>query len=222
MDPVRRRILKTGAGAAAIAAAPNVLAQQSGPGSGARIYEKGPVRIRFDETGSGFPLLLIAGGGLNSVMAGLPRSPFDPIAEFKNEYRCIYADLRNANAGQSTGPLEIDRPWDSYADDHLGLMDHLRVDKFMVLGFCIGGPFIWNLLKRAPNRVVAAVTAQPVGFRPEMPNVMYDASMTGWGAELVKRRPEITMEMLDRFVTRMFRTNADFVFTVTRDFVRAC
>ena len=35
------------------------------------------------------------------------------------------ANLRNANAGQSSGPLEIDRPWDSYTDDHLGLMDHL-------------------------------------------------------------------------------------------------
>ena len=48
-------------------------------------------------------------------------------------------------------------------------MDHLGIDKFMVLGFCIGGPFIWNLLERAPNRVVAAVPAQPSGFRPEKP-----------------------------------------------------
>jgi pimeloyl-ACP methyl ester carboxylesterase len=221
MDPIRRKILKTGAGAAAMAAAPPIFAQQSGAGGG-RFYEKGPVRIRYEEAGSGFPLLLIAGGGLNSVMAGLPRSPFNPIDEFKGEYRCIYADLRNANAGQSSGPLEIDRPWDSYADDHLGLMDHLGIGKFMVLGFCIGGPFIWNLMKRAPDRVVAAVPAQPVGFRPEMPNVMYDASMTGWGAELVKRRPELTTEMVDKFVTRMFRTDADFVFTVTRDFVRNC
>ncbi len=223
MDPIRRKLLKTGAGVAAMAAAaPQAFAQQSGQGGAARFYEKGPVRIRYEEAGSGFPLLLIAGGGLNSVMAGLPRSPFDPIAEFKGEYRCIYADLRNANPGQSSGPLEIDRPWDSYADDHLGLMDHLGIDKFMVLGFCIGGPFIWNLLKRAPNRVVAAVPAQPVGFRPEMPNVMYDASMTGWGPELTKRRPDITMEMVDKFLTRMYRTNADFVFTVTRDFVRNC
>ena len=223
MDPIRRKILKTGAGAAAMAAAaPQILAQQGGQGGAARIYEKGPVRIRYEEAGSGFPLLLIAGGGLNSVMAGLPRSPFDPIAEFKDEYRCIYADLRNANPGQSSGPLEIDRPWDSHTDDHLGLMDHLGIDKFMVLGFCIGGPFIWNLLKRAPARVVAAVPAQPVGFRPEMPNVMYDASMTGWGAELVKRRTDLTTEMVERFVTKMFRTNADFVFTVTRDFVRNC
>ncbi len=222
MDPNRRKILTTGAGAAAMAAAQQIFAQQSGQGGAARFYEKGTVRIRYEEAGSGFPLLLIAGGGLNSVMAGLPRSPFNPIEEFKGEYRCIYADLRNANAGQSCGPLEIDRPWDSYTDDHLGLMDHLGIDKFMVLGFCIGGPFIWNLLKRAPDRVVAAVPAQPVGFRPEMPNVLYDGSTTGWGPELVKRRPEITMEMVEKFLTKMFRTNADFVFTVTRDFVRNC
>jgi pimeloyl-ACP methyl ester carboxylesterase len=222
IDQVRRNILTTGAAVAAVAAAPQVFAaQQTGQGV-TKFYEKGPVRIAYQESGSGFPLLLIAGGGLNSVMAGLPRSPFDPIAEFKGEYRCIYADLRNANAGQSRGPLEIDRPWDSHTDDHLGLMDHLGIQKFMVLGFCIGGPFIWNLLRRAPDRVVAAVPAQPVGFRPEMPTVLYDGSMSGWGPELVKQRPEITMEMVERYLTRMYKTNADFVFTATRDFVRNC
>jgi dienelactone hydrolase len=51
-------------------------------------------------------------------------------------------------------------------------MDHPGIDKFMVLGFCIAGPFIWNLMKRAPARVVAAVPAQPVGFRPELPNFL--------------------------------------------------
>ena len=185
-------------------------------------YEKGPVRIRYQETGSGFPLLLIAGGGLNSAISGLTTAPFNPVEEFKGEYRCIASDLRNADGGHSSGPLEIDRPWDAYTDDHLGLMDHLGIDKFMVLGFCIAGPFIWNLIKRAPNRVVAAVPAQPVGFRPEAPNVMYDASMTGWGPELMKRRPEITADMVEKFNTKMWRTNADFVFTVSRDFVRSC
>jgi dienelactone hydrolase len=50
-------------------------------------------------------------------------------------------------------------------------MDHLGVRDFMVLGFCIGGPFIWNLLKRTGDRVVAAVPAQPSGYRPEMPDL---------------------------------------------------
>jgi pimeloyl-ACP methyl ester carboxylesterase len=187
------------------------------------VYEKGPVRINYEEAGSGFPLLLIAGGGLNSTIAGLKRGdPFNPIEEFEGEYRCIASDLRNANDGQSSGPLEIDRPWDAYADDQLGLMDYLRVDKFMVMGFCIGGPFIWNLLKRAPDRIVAAVLAQPSGSRPEMRDLFYETNMKGWAPALTARRSDITMEMADRFLTRMYRTNPDFVFTVTRDFVRNC
>jgi pimeloyl-ACP methyl ester carboxylesterase len=184
-------------------------------------YEKGPVRIHYEEAGSGFPLLLIAGGGLNSTIAGL-KNPFDAIGEFKGEYRCIAADLRNANAGQSSGPLEIDRPWDSHTDDQLGVMDHLGINKFMVMGFCIGGPFIWNLLKRAPDRVVAAVLAQPSGWRPEMPTLNYDNNMTGWGPDLVKRRPDITLELVEKFLTKMYRNYPDFVYTVTRDFVRHC
>ena len=222
MDPTRRKLLKTGAAATVMAAAPRLFSQQTVPGSDAMsFYEKGDVRIYFEEEGSGFPLLLIAGGGLNSTIAGLKRGrPFNPIEEFKGEYRCIAADLRNANSGQSTGPLEIDRPWDAHTDDHLGLMDHLGIDKFMVLGFCIGGPFIWNLLRRAPDRIVAAVLAQPSGFNSEEPELFYQGNMTNWGPELVGRRPDITMEMIDRFLTKMYLSNADFVFTVTRDFVR--
>ena len=223
VDPTRRNILVTGAAATAMAAAPRVFSQQTGEeGMAGSFYQEGDVRIHYEETGSGFPLLLIAGGGMNSRISRLISAPFNPIEEFNGEYRCIASDLRNANDGQSVGPLEIERPWDSYTDDHLGLMDHLGIEKFMVLGFCIGGPFIWNLLRRAPDRIAAAVLAQPVGFRPEMPTVMYDSGMTGWAPELITRRPEITMEMANTFLTKMFRTNADFVFTVTRDFVRTC
>src|SRR3954463_3405320 len=153
-------------------------------------YERGAVRIRYEEAGSGFPLMIIAGGGLNSTVAGLDSAghPFNAMNEFRDEYRCIAADLRNAHGGESSGPLEIDRPWDSYTDDHIGLMDHLGIGRFMVLGYCIGGPFIWNLLKRVPGRVIAGVLAQPSGSRPEMRDLFYDNNMKGWGSELVKNR----------------------------------
>jgi pimeloyl-ACP methyl ester carboxylesterase len=224
MAPTRRDLIKTGAAVAAAAAATRAIGQSTGGSAGGPFYEKGDVRIRYLDTGgSGFPLLVIPGGGLNSTISGLIRShPFNAIEEFSGEYRCVTNDLRNAYAGESSGPLEVDRPWDAYTDDHLGLMDHLGIDRFMVLGFCIGGPFIWNLLERAPNRVVAAVCAQPSGFRPEQPDLFYNNNMTGWGPELLKRRPDITKETVDRFLTRMYRTNADFVFTVTRDFVKSC
>jgi pimeloyl-ACP methyl ester carboxylesterase len=200
------------------------MTEQSGGRVAMGTYEKGGVRIHFEEAGSGFPLLLIAGGGLNSSISGITGSypPFNAMAEFSSEYRCIAFDLRNANPGQSSGPLEIDRPWDSHTDDQLALMDHLGIDKFMVLGFCIGGPLIWNLLKRAPSRIIAAVLAMPSGSRPEMRDLFYENNMKGWGPELAKRRPDITMETVEKFLTRMYRTDPDFVFTVTRDFVRNC
>ena len=186
-------------------------------------YEKGDVRIYYEDTGgSGFPLLIIPGGGLNSTVEGLKTHPFNPLVEFTDEFRVIAADLRNAKGGQSTGPLETDRPWDAYTDDHIGLMDHLGIDKFMVLGYCIGPPFIWNLIKRAGDRVVAAVLTQPSGHREEMPTQFYDNNMKGWGTEFVKKRPEYTIDKVSDFLKKMYLANPDFVFTVTRDFVKKC
>ena len=186
-------------------------------------YERGPVRIHYEEKGSGFPLLIIPGGGLNSTIAGLATThPFNALTEFSDSFRCIAADLRNANPGQSSGPLEIDRPWDSFTDDHIGLMDHLGIKKFMVLGYCIGQPFIWNLIKRAGDRVVAAVLTQPSGHREEMPTQFYDNNMKGWGPEFAKKRPEYTMDDVSAFLKKMYLANPDFVFTVSRDFVKNC
>ena len=221
MDPNRRKLLATGAAVTAMTAAPRVFSQPAGQEVTGSFFESGPVRIHYEEFGSGFPLLFIPGGGLNSTISALARMPFNPVEEFRGEYRCIAADLRNANAGQSSGPLEIDRPWDSHSDDQLALMDHLGIDTFMVMGFCVGGPITWNLLERAPDRVVAAVLAQPSGFRPEEPDRTYNGNMNGWGPELVRRRPDITMKMVDAFLTKMYR-NVDFVYSTTRDFVRNC
>ncbi|HEX2889068.1 alpha/beta hydrolase [Vineibacter terrae] len=186
-------------------------------------FEKGAVRIHYQEAGSGFPLLVIPGGGLNATMAFLGgTAPFNAMEVLKDRYRCITMDLRNATGGESSGPLEAERPWDAYTDDHLGLLDHLGVKRFLVVGYCIGGPFIWNLIKRAPDRVAAAVLVQPSGFRPELPDQFYSNNIANWGPALCARRPDITMDMVSAFLERMYRANSDFVFTVTRDFVRSC
>ena len=98
MDPIRRNILATGAAVTAMAAAPRVFAQQSGQaGVVTSFYEKGNVRIRYEEVGSGFPLLVIPGGGLNSRISGWPTAVFNAMEEFKNDFRCIAMDQRNAN-----------------------------------------------------------------------------------------------------------------------------
>lgn len=184
-------------------------------------YEKGNVRIRYEEAGSGFPLFIIHGGGLNSK-AIYPNGPFDAPGEFKSEYRCITMDLRNANGGQSTGPLDCDDPWGMHASDQLGLLDHLGVDKFFVMGFCIGNPMIWNLLQRTkPGRIVAAVSAQPSGADPNLPRHFVNSNLKGWAPTLMASRPEITQDMVNRFLEKMYGT-ADFVITATRDYVKSC
>ena len=181
-------------------------------------YENGDVRIHYEEAGEGFPLLIIPGGGLNSTMAAL-REPFNPMERYKGDFRCITSDLRNASEGQSSGPLEIDRPWDAYSEDQLGLMDYLGVKSFLLMGFCIGGPMIHNLLRLAPDRIVAAAMMQPSGFRAEMPDLFYQNNIKAWGPPLCEKRSEVTMDMVHEFLTSMYTNRADFVFTVSREFV---
>jgi len=136
-------------------------------------YQKGDVRIRYEEVGTGFPLLVTPGGGLNSRVSNWPTAVINAMEEFKNDFHCITMDQRNANGGESSGPVPIEDPWNAFADDQLGLMDHLGVGEFFYMGYCIGGCFAGKLLERAPQRVVAAVFCQTVGHRPEDPTVMY-------------------------------------------------
>ena len=165
-------------------------------------YERGSTRISYEEAGSGCPLLILPGGGLNGTLASL-QSPFNPMERYKDNFRCIAADRRNAYSGQSSGPLEIDRPWDSYSDDHLGLMDHLGIHRFGVIGFCVAGPMILNLIKNAPERVVAAAMMQPSGFRPELPTLFYQHNMEGWGPPLCEQRADLTMDTVRAFPPRL-------------------
>lgn len=183
-------------------------------------YERGNARIRYQEAGSGFPLFIIYGGGLNSRVS-YPNGPFDAVAQFRSEYRCITMDLRNANGGESTGPLDFDDPWNAHTDDQLGLLDHLGVDKFLVMGFCIGNPLIWNLMKRAPGRIVASVHAQPSGVDPKRPGFFIKNNLEKWAPGLLASRKDITTDMVDRYLAKMYG-DVDFVLTVTRDFVRNC
>ena len=156
MDPIRRTILTTGAAATAMAAAPRVFAQQGPEEPPWAFSKKTTIRIHFEEAGSGFPI----------VADRRRRIELDGCRDYQQApvRRSIRSRSSRANTaasppicatpmpGSPPDRLEIDRPWDSHTDDHLALMDHLGINKFMVHGFCIGGPLIWNLLKRAPDR----------------------------------------------------------------------
>lgn len=118
--------------------------------------------IYYEEHGSGFPLLLIAPGGMRSAVPMWSNAPWDPIAHFSEQYRVIAMDQRNA--GQSTGAISADDGWHTYRDDQLGLLDHLGIDRFHTAGMCIGGPYCLGLAQHAPKRLGATVLFQSIGL----------------------------------------------------------
>jgi pimeloyl-ACP methyl ester carboxylesterase len=230
IDSSRRTVLTTGAAAAAATTAPQVFAQapQAGAPQGLPaglkfgFYEKGNVRIRYAEIGSGFPLLATPGGGLNSCMAVWARAVINIPEEFKGDFRVITMDQRNATGGESTGPVPSDDPWGAFASDQLGVMDHLGIDKFFFFGNCIGGPFAMKLMEKAPQRVTAAILSQPVGHNPAKPDYMYDAGKTVWAKELRERQSDVSMETIDKYLHDLYRVRPDFVYSVSRDFAKSC
>ena len=187
-----------------------------------RSIKRAIFRIRYEEVGSGFPLLVTPGGGLNSRVSNWPTAVFNAMEEFKNDFRCITMDQRNANGGESTGPVPVDNPWDAFADDQLGLMDHLGIREFFYMGYCIGGCFAGKLLQRAPDRVVAAVFCQTVGHRPENPTVMYRHSKENWAPDFMKRRPDVSMDTIEKYLHNLYAVQPDFLYSVSRDFIRNC
>ena len=230
IDSSRRTVLTTAAAATAATTASQVFAQapQAGapPGfpAGAKVgfYEKDNVRIRFAEIGSGFPLLATPGGGLNSRIGNWPTAVINVMEEFKNDFRVITMDQRNATNGDSTGPVPVDNPWDAFADDQLGVVDHLGIRQFFSFGNCIGGPFGMKLMERAPARVVAAVLSQPVGHRPEEPDYMYNSGKDVWAKEFRDRRPDVSMATIEAYLHSLYRVRPDFVYSVSRDFAKSC
>jgi pimeloyl-ACP methyl ester carboxylesterase len=178
-------------------------------------YERGDVSLYYEENGSGFPLLLLAPGGLNSAISFWGRMPINPVELFPGEFHVIAMDQRNA--GRSRGPLPVEDPWGGYADDQLGLMDHLGIEHFLVMGCCIGCSFILKLLERQPQRVVAGVMMQPIGLDETNPGRFGPRAFEQWGKDLAANRTDITLEQVDAFGTRMW--GGEFVLSVPRAFL---
>ncbi len=173
--------------------------------------------IHYEQHGAGFPLLLIAPGGMNSAIEWWGRAAFDPRQVYAGDFRLVAMDQRNA--GGSTGPLDVDDPWGSYAGDQLALMDHLGCERFHVLGCCIGCSHALKLIERAPGRVAAAVLEQPIGIVDDN-RELFGGAWREWGQLLTERRPDIGAETLEAFGTRMWQ--GEFVLSVSREFVGAC
>ncbi|HXW84436.1 MAG TPA: alpha/beta hydrolase [Candidatus Binataceae bacterium] len=178
-------------------------------------FERAGVSLYYEEFGSGFPILLFAPGGMRSSIGFWHQSPFDPTKELASDFRVIAMDQRNA--GRSKAPLRATDGWETYSADHLALLDHLGIQRCHVMGGCIGGPYCFGAIQAAPNRITAAVIQQTIGLSPRNREMFY-AMFDQWAQALKPTHPEIDDAGLRSFRERMYGT--DFVFNVSRDFVR--
>jgi pimeloyl-ACP methyl ester carboxylesterase len=179
-------------------------------------FERGPVSIHYEVYGSGFSVLLIAPGSMESAIGLWEGATIDPLTLYTDSFQLIGMDQRNA--GRSSGPLDPSDPWRMYAEDQLALLDHLGIEQFHVMGACIGGSFALKLIEQAPARVTAAVLEQPVGLTEEN-RPLYEQMWRSWGARLAGR-PDLGPEEIEEFGIRMWR--GDFVVSASREFIRTC
>ena len=176
-------------------------------------FERGDIRLCYDEYGSGFPLLLIAPGGMRSEVSFWERTEWNPIEQLSPTYRVIAMDQRNA--GRSTGPISGSDGWHTYTLDQLALLDHLGVDRFHVAGMCIGGPYIMGLIEAAPERVASAVFFQTIGLTDNR-DAFYDM-YDDWANELRPQRRDVTDTDWAGLREAMYGGD-DFMFNVSRGF----
>jgi pimeloyl-ACP methyl ester carboxylesterase len=179
-------------------------------------FEHEGATIHYEETGSGPALLTLAPGGMRSAADLWANAPFDPRAEFSGSCRVISMDQRNA--GASTGPIEADHGWHTYTADQLALLDHLGIDECRVIGMCIGGPFCLGLMQAAPERITGAVLLQSIGVADN--EGLFHQMFDGWMNDVRPQRPEIPGDAWSGLRSNLF--DGDFVFSVSREFVREC
>lgn len=107
------------------------------------------INMAYDDTGEGTPLLLIHGFPLCRAM-WRPQVNKLPLAGC----RVIAPDLRGF--GESDAP-EGPYSMEIFADDVIGLLDHLEIEKAMIGGMSMGGYVLFNLVERYPERLRGAI-----------------------------------------------------------------
>ncbi|MFN0095586.1 MAG: alpha/beta fold hydrolase [Dehalococcoidia bacterium] len=117
--------------------------------------------IYYEVHGSGYPLLLIAPGGVSSQVEFWRRGAINPITAFASDFQVIAMDQRFA--GRSPAPAGA-FSYDDCIADQLAVLDAVGVPRAHVMGGCIGCAHIWRLIATAPERVTAAVAQDPVGL----------------------------------------------------------
>ena len=183
------------------------------------VFKRDGVEIYYEESGQGFPVLMIAPGGMRSTIELWQVAPWNPVEQLAEDYHVVAMDQRNA--GSSRAPVSADDSWHVYTEDQLALMDHLGIDKFHVVSMCIGGPYAMGLIEAAPERVISAILFQPIGLdnNREAFYEMFDSF-----AEEHKQtaHADVSEQTWAQFRSNMYDTDFLFNQKTDRSFVANC
>jgi pimeloyl-ACP methyl ester carboxylesterase len=158
------------------------------------------LEIGYDDNGAGIPILFIHGFPHN-------RSLWAPqLQGLPLHARCVAADLRGFGESTPKPPYSMDQ----YADDLIGLLDTLHIDKAVVAGLSMGGYVAFATWRRHPGRVRGLVLANTKAgadseearakrrslmevARQQGSSAIADSMITGMlGKSTRERRPETT------------------------------
>ena len=179
------------------------------------ILENGPVTLRYETYGDGPPILLLAPGGLRlSRVETWANAPWNPIDALSDRYHVVAMDQRNT--GTSFAPIATADGWHTYAADQLAVMDHLGIERFSVMGMCIGGAFIMELIEQAPARIVSAVALQPIGFDGNRD--AFRAIFEQWKSEVSGDHPEAVDDDWEGFWSNLYGGD-ELLWSVPDDFL---
>lgn len=110
------------------------------------------------------PLTIIFVHGLGST-----QNFYQPIlGYFTNFARCITFDNYAAGRSKYLSELYPDTSIPAIAQDVLGLMDYLKIDKAVLVGYSMGGMVPTTVAGMKPDRVIGAVLVGPVHPTPEV------------------------------------------------------
>src|SRR3989442_15146529 len=103
-------------------------------------FPRGGVRLAYEETGTGLPVILIHGFPFSHQM-------WRPQAPLARTLRLITPDLRGVGGSEGT-PSSLDE----LADDLQALVEHLGLTSAVFGGFSMGGYVLFPYLGPPPHR----------------------------------------------------------------------
>lgn len=116
------------------------------------IFTSDKLAIAYDDEGEGQAVLLIHGHPFN-------RSMWRPqIQALKSSCRVVAPDLRGYGDSTYDAPSHETR-LEVFAADLLGLLDHLEIERAVLVGLSMGGQIVMEILRTNPNRASGAVLA---------------------------------------------------------------